>query len=118
MATENITIVSEDSNITITQTVESIEIVQEVHNVTVAGTGMRGPQGIQGPPGVDDDKHYAHDQMIASSTWTIMHNMNKYPSVTVVTSAGDEVEGDVNYTSANALVLSFSAAFAGKAYLN
>jgi hypothetical protein len=62
--------------------------------------------------------HYTHDQSVASATWTVTHNMGKYPSVTVVDTAGDEVFGDVNYVSVNQLVISFNAPFSGKAYLN
>lgn len=82
--------------------------------------GEQGPQGEQGIPGEagTDDAFYLHDQMIAASTWNITHNLDKYPSVTVVTSAGDEVEGDVTYPSINTVQINFSAAFGGKAYLN
>lgn len=61
---------------------------------------------------------HAHDQSIASATWNITHNLNKYPSVTITDSAGDEVEGEVRYNGANSLTVKFSAPFAGKAYLN
>jgi hypothetical protein len=80
-------------------------------------TGLQGPQGEQGEPGTGD-AFYLHDQMIAASTWTITHNLNKYPSVTIVTSAGDEVEGDVSFPTINTVTLNFSASFSGKAYLN
>lgn len=62
---------------------------------------------------------YTHLQSTPAATWTVNHNMNKYPSVSVVTSAGDIVGGaDVNYIDPNKLTISFSAAFSGKAYLN
>jgi hypothetical protein len=64
------------------------------------------------------DRHYAHEQSTAAATWDVPHNMNKYPSVTITDSAGDEVEGEVRYNGLNSLVVSFSAPFAGKAYLN
>ena len=64
------------------------------------------------------DKHYVHTQATAAATWEITHNLNKYPSVTVIDSAGSEVEGDIDYTSANVVTLTFSGAFSGKAYLN
>lgn len=84
--------------------------------------GPKGPQGDTGPQGPQGDSgtdaFYLHNQMVASSTWTITHNLNKYPSVTIVTSAGDEVEGNVSYTSINSVQLTFSAPFGGKAYLN
>ena len=62
--------------------------------------------------------HYTHNQAVASATWNVAHNMGKYPSVSIVDSSGDEVEGDVNYVSLNQLTISFTAAFSGKAYLN
>lgn len=61
---------------------------------------------------------YIHDQLVASSSWVISHTMQKRPSVTVVTSAGDVVYGDVNYVDDSNLTVSFAAAFSGKAYLN
>ena len=50
--------------------------------------------------------------------WKIKHNLNKYCSVSVVDSAGNVVVGDVNYIDKGNIEISFSAAFAGKAYLN
>ena len=61
---------------------------------------------------------YIHTQSSASSSWTINHNLDKYPSVSVVDSAGNKVIGDVEYTSRNSVVVSFCATFSGKAYLN
>jgi len=61
---------------------------------------------------------YTHTQTSASATWTITHNLNCFPSVTIVDSAGTVVIGDVSYTNANTLVVTFVAAFGGKAYLN
>jgi len=63
-------------------------------------------------------EHYVHDQQVASTSWTVTHNMNKYPSVNVVDTANDEVTGDVKYNSLNQITISFTAAFSGKAYLN
>lgn len=62
---------------------------------------------------------YVHFQNTALATWTVNHNMDKYPSVTVVTSAGDIAGGaEINYINKNNLTISFASAFAGKAYLN
>lgn len=79
-------------------------------------TGPQGATGPQGPPGTD--KHYTHDQMTASDTWTVVHNLGKFPAVSVVDSAGSEVEGLISHVSNNSLILEFSAAFSGKAYCN
>ena len=61
---------------------------------------------------------YRHNQISAQSTWTIQHNLSKYPSVTVVDSSGEVVGGDVLYLDNNSVQVKFSGAFSGKAYLN
>lgn len=61
---------------------------------------------------------YTHDQTLALATWTVTHNLAKFPSVTVVDSAGTVVIGTVVYLDANTVELDFSTAFSGKAYLN
>ena len=79
------------------------------------------PEGISGipiPPGSGDDKSYIHIQSTASQEWNISHNLDKYPAVTVVDSAGTTVMGECEYIDKNTVKLSFSAAFSGKAYLN
>lgn len=64
------------------------------------------------------DKEYVHDQGLASAVWTITHGLNKYPTVFVVDSAGDEVEGAITHVSTTQLTVTFSAPFSGSAYLN
>lgn len=64
------------------------------------------------------DSFFVHEQMIAGAEWTINHNLGKYPSITVVDSAGDECEGDVKHMTVNQVVITFSAAFAGRAFCN
>jgi hypothetical protein len=62
--------------------------------------------------------NYIHIQSIASTTWNITHNLNKFASVTVVDSADNVVYGNVQYISMTQIQVTFSAAFGGKAYLN
>lgn len=78
-------------------------------------TGATGPVGPTGPSG---DLSFQYAQGPASAIWMVTHNLGKFPSVTVVDSAGEEVEGDVQYLDNNNLRLVFSAAFTGNAYLN
>lgn len=61
---------------------------------------------------------FIHVQSIASDEWTIIHNMQKFPSVTIVDSADNVVYGDIEYISLTEIKVTFSAAFGGKAYLN
>ena len=75
-------------------------------------------QTIIGDMTVYSDRHYLYTQETPSTEWTVEHNLNKYPAVTVVDSAGNEVEGLYNYVDLNTVVLTFSVAFAGKAFFN
>lgn len=62
---------------------------------------------------------YTHVQSAAASTWSVAHNLGARPGgVTVVDSADTVVFGDVSYLSDNALTISFSSAFGGKAYIS
>ena len=47
-----------------------------------------------------------------------MHNLDKYPSVTVVDSGGTVVVGSIDYNDKNNCTCTFSAPFSGQAYLN
>lgn len=62
--------------------------------------------------------NFTFTQVNPETEWTIVHNLNKYPSVAVVDSGGSVVYGNVVYNSVNQITLSFNAGFSGKAYLN
>ncbi len=64
------------------------------------------------------DKTYAYPQDVPLAQWVVTHNMNKYPSVSVVDSAGSAVVGEVLYDSLNQVTINFSAPFSGKAFFN
>ena len=57
-------------------------------------------------------------QQSASDTWTVVHNLGKYPSITVVDSAGTVVTGEIVLQTTEQAVISFNGAFSGKAYCN
>ena len=61
---------------------------------------------------------YTHVQASPASVWTINHALQFRPGVTVVDSAGEQVEGSVDYIDGDTLTISFSAAFSGTAYLS
>jgi hypothetical protein len=99
-------------------TIEDRTVVFEHSDVGAPGPiGPQGPEGPIGPPG-PGDAAYIHSQLAPSATWTIDHNLHKYPSVTVVDSAGTTVEGEVSYPSIDRVVIQFTATFGGSAYLN
>ena len=64
------------------------------------------------------DKNFVFTQGTPAATWTITHNLGKFPSVSVVDSANTQVYGNVDYINDNSLTLTFTSAFSGKAYLN
>ena len=78
-------------------------------------TGATGEAIVTITGGLDS---YTHVQGTPASTWVIDHPLTFLPNVTVVDSTGRQAEGDVVYTDADTLTITFSAAFSGKAYLS
>jgi len=78
--------------------------------------------GINIDPSDNDDKTFEFEQVTPSTAWgnngVVTHNLAKFPSITVVDTAGTVVTGQYDYIDNNNVTLTFSAAFAGKAYLN
>jgi len=64
------------------------------------------------------DLNFTYVQGVASTTWNIQHNLGKFPSITVIDTANTVVTGEYTYDDINNVTLTFSAAFAGTAYLN
>ena len=61
---------------------------------------------------------FVFNQGVPATTWNIQHNLGKFPSITVIDTADTVVTGQYEYTDKNNVTLTFSAGFAGKAYLN
>lgn len=95
-----------------TSNYNDLENKPKINNVTLEGNKTSSELGLTG------DKHFVFTKSTPDSVWEITHNLDKYPSVTVVDSAGSVIIGDITYTSKSALTVTFSAAFSGKAYLN
>lgn len=64
------------------------------------------------------DKHFEFTQGTPSTQWDIVHNLSKFPSISVVDTAGTTVIGSYDYINADRVTLNFSTPFAGKAFLN
>jgi hypothetical protein len=64
------------------------------------------------------DKTFVYTQSVASDIWEIEHNLNKFPSVSVVNINNVTMYGEVIYIDENNLQIEFSAGFSGKAYMN
>ena len=67
---------------------------------------------------------FIFNQAVAATEWgdgtpkVVTHNLGKFPSITVIDTANTVVNGEYGYIDNNNITLKFSAAFAGKAYLN
>ena len=89
-------------------------VINEVEGATaIVNIGSQGPRGIPG-----SDNFYKYTQGSASAEWIIEHDLEKFPSVTVQDSADENVEGSVEYVDPNKIIIIFSAAFSGVAFLN
>jgi hypothetical protein len=64
------------------------------------------------------DVAFVHNQVAVSASWSITHNLGKFPSVNVVDSGGSLIIPNVTYVDSNHVTISFAAATSGKAYLN
>jgi hypothetical protein len=65
------------------------------------------------------DKTFNFTQGSPSATWTIQHNLGKFPSATIVDTGDTSVlGGQIEYIDNNNLTITFGSAFAGKAFLN
>ena len=61
---------------------------------------------------------FVFTQGVPATTWNIPHNLGKFPSVSVVNNNDLLMNGEITYIDNNNITCNFSAAFAGKAYLN
>lgn len=95
--------------------------IEETAGVETVTVSIPGPPGPQGEPVVGTgDLHYTFTQSLASASWgPINHGLGKFPSVTVVDSAGSVVYGDIIHEDENVISsIDYSAPFSGVAYLN
>lgn len=97
-----------------------VDVVEQPVYVEIS---QGGPQGAPGESGVLEQEipalvSYAHTQGAASSVWVIAHNLSFRPNVTVITSGGSTVEGDIAYSDSNTVTLTFTSSFSGVAYLS
>lgn len=98
--------------------VKAVETPSKVVKIVTAGPqGPKGDTGATGPKG-DPSAFYIHSQAAPSTTWTMTHNLGFKPSVELLDTGSQEIEGDVVHTSQNVCIASFSLPIAGFARLN
>jgi len=64
------------------------------------------------------DKTFVYTQNVASDEWVVDHNLDKFPSVTVVDSGSSVVNGEIEYNDINQVTIRFRSPFTGKAFFN
>lgn len=64
------------------------------------------------------DAYYAHTANNPTTSEPVNHGLGKFPAVTAINSAGDEVEAGVNHIDEDNVVCTFSFPFSGKIYFN
>ena len=73
--------------------------------------------GPQGPAGNPAQVFYTHIQNEVSNIWIIDHNLGGEPTAVVLDTAGTQCEGTFSYPSKNQMVITFTSAFKGTAYI-
>ena len=91
-----------------------IIIVQPITpTVEITSPGPQGPAGVFSP----GDVAYTHTQNSPSATWTINHHLGFNPVAIVLDSGGTQCEGAISYPTVNQMVITFTGAFSGVAYI-
>lgn len=105
-------ILEADGDIDVIELDERVEVVERL-DPEVVEIGISGPAGPAGSA-------YHHVQVSASAIWTIEHDMGFFPGGIVVKDSGGAVwiPGAITYVDTDTVILTFSASFAGHAYLS
>jgi hypothetical protein len=100
--------------------INSVSAGKYARQIIVSAPGPQGPMGRDGlqPENLAALVSYRHLQGTPLVTWTVVHNLNFFPNVTVFDSGESQVEGSVTHIDENSLTITFSSAIAGKAHLS
>lgn len=79
---------------------------------------LTNPGDIEGGGGPMTAGWFEHAQSTPAQEWTIDHNLGFFPNVTIVSSAGDILEPDLQYPNTNTVVVLFAGPVAGRAHLS
>ena len=67
---------------------------------------------------LESDKNYIHEQTTSATQWIVIHNLNKFPAVTIINSGQKEIIGEIQYLDLNTLVVAFDYSLTGKVICN
>jgi len=95
------------------------DVVQVVSPDLIGPRGPEGPVGPEGPEGPQGPPAPIFEQVFssASSVWTIVHNLDAFPVVSLFDLYGFAISGDVTMPDRNTVVVTFEVPFAGTARL-
>lgn len=110
-------------NVTVEPKIFQVTVVKEDPKISITTPGTQGPQGEKGDKGDKGDTgnnggNFTYEEQVGSTTWNITHNLGYRPAVQVVDYGNNNIEGEVEHTNANSLVIRFSEAISGYAYLS
>jgi hypothetical protein len=129
MADLNVDVTLQTTAVEVQQTATSVEVLQQstiveaslispTIDVTLQTIGIEVTlAGPSGAPGIGADKNYTQ-AFTTSIRVVVPHGLAKYPAVTVVDSANNEVVGDVVHDSIYSLTITFTASFSGVIFCN
>lgn len=114
--------VRDDNGNLVTIIEPSADVLHVVTTDMVGPAGPAGPAGAPGPPGpAGPQGPFAptFDQRFAdpATTWTIVHNFDSFPVVTLYDLDENEISGDITKPDRNTVVVTFEVPFAGTARL-
>lgn len=84
----------------------------------VVTRGVPGPKGEKGDSGGSAGATYTHTQAIPLAVWTVPHNLNRRPSITVTDPLGNVVAPDVRYIDNDIVQVTHGTPLTGFAYCN
>lgn len=100
-------------------TTSSSSVLDDLGDVTVTSAASQQSLVYNGTAWINKATTFTHTQSSASASWTVTHNLGYRPGgVAIVDSGENVVSGDILHSSNNELVLNFSSAFSGKAYIS
>lgn len=103
-----------------TLSIQTKRPLKTINNESLEGSGnvQINYNDLDNLPTIVNDKNYVHNQIVASNFWEIQHNLDKYPSVSIIDSGNNLVVGEIKYIDSNNIIITFTSVFSGKAYLN
>ncbi|MDR2333762.1 MAG: hypothetical protein LBE61_09785 [Burkholderiaceae bacterium] len=115
-------VIEQARSVAVTTGGETVVVTQQlVDRFVVVTRGIPGPAGPPGPPGPGGGAggaSYEHQQTAAAAVWTVAHNLDRHPGVTVTDHLGQLIAPDVKYIDADIVQITHSVPMVGYAYFN